>query len=137
MRQVVRILHVATRLAPGGAPRNIAFTLEWELNHGHEVHLALGSKQLPSGFPAGIHLHVVPDLVRGLNVVRDLRANRDLGVLIRRLQVDVVHTHYSKAGILGRIAARGQTPVLVHTVHMASFGSGYPRALSLLFRAAE
>jgi glycosyltransferase involved in cell wall biosynthesis len=50
---------------------------------------------------------------------------------------DVVHTHESKAGVLGRVAARGRVPAIVHTIHMASFGDGYSAPASAVFRRLE
>ena len=53
----------------------------------------------------GIGMHEVPDLCREINPLRDARCVGQLRALIARLRPDVVHTHSSKAGIVGRIAA--------------------------------
>ena len=64
-----------------------------------------------------VELHVVP-MVRAIRPLDDLRAARDLARLIRRGRYDIVHTHSTKAGVVGRVAAmffpRVQT---VHTPH--------------------
>ncbi len=52
-----------------------------------------------------ITTHEVPDLVREVSPLSDLRAYWQLRKLIRELKPDVVHTHSSKAGVLGRFAA--------------------------------
>jgi glycosyltransferase involved in cell wall biosynthesis len=79
----------------------------------------------------------MPDLVRELSPQADRRALGELQALIRAHQFDVVQTHQSKAGALGRIAARGLAPAIVHTVHMASFGPAYGRLQNSLFLALE
>ena len=110
---------------------------------GHDVHLAFGPIYGPEGSllervqafktadGRGITTHVVPDMVREVNLVRDRRALRQLRELIRRLSPDVVHTHSSKAGILGRwaawnvrreVAREGRPwPRVVHTIHGPPF----------------
>jgi glycosyltransferase involved in cell wall biosynthesis len=63
-----------------------------------------------------------PNLVRALSPIRDLRCRGDLRRIIRRWNPDVVHTHSSKAGILGRSAAwREHVPCVIHTVHGPPF----------------
>jgi glycosyltransferase involved in cell wall biosynthesis len=121
----VRILHVSTRLILGGSQENTVLSCEGQSRRGHEVHLAFGPIYGPEGSMLArvqafnracesgaerarpIGLHEVPDLVRELSLRRDLRAHAQLGALIRRLEPDVVHTHSSKAGVLGRWAAWG------------------------------
>ncbi|MBL8750123.1 MAG: glycosyltransferase family 4 protein [Planctomycetes bacterium] len=79
---------------------------------------------------------VVPTLGRGLAPWRDFRAGRTLRALVEAHCPDVIHTHTSKAGWLGRTAARGRAPVLAHTFHghvLADyFGSLFSSALTRL-----
>lgn len=133
----MRILHVATRHRRGGAERNLLHTALWETGQGHEVHLAIGRDSIPSELPAALTVHVVPSLVRDVSPLRDLLALRALRHLIADRRFDVVHTHQSKAGVLGRLAARGIAPVIVHTIHMAPFGPAYGPAASAVFVRAE
>lgn len=79
----------------------------------------------------------MPDLVREVSARADRRAFESLRALIRANRFDVVQTHQSKAGALGRIAARGAAPVIVHTVHMASFGPAYGWVRSPVYLALE
>jgi glycosyltransferase involved in cell wall biosynthesis len=133
----IRILHVATRHRAGGAERNLLYTISHELDHGFDVHVAVGTDGLRDDFPAPVKLHLVPDLVREVSPLADSRAVHELQAVIRNHKFDVVHTHQSKAGALGRIATGGLAGLVVHTVHMASFGPAYGRVRSRLFLRAE
>ena len=63
-----------------------------------------------------------PHLVRRLAPLRDLRCLRDLRAIIADWKPDVVHTHSSKAGILGRAAAWDErVPCVIHTIHGLAF----------------
>ncbi len=63
-------------------------------------------------------LCVVPSLGRAIRPVADLRPLRELLAVIRAVEPQVVHTHTSKAGWLGRLAAsRARVPVVAHTFH--------------------
>ncbi len=90
---------------------------EGQARLGHEVHLAFGPIYGPEGSlldrvqafrtqeGKGIATHVAPHMVREISPISDLRAEGELLTLIREIRPDVVHTHSSKAGILGRRAA--------------------------------
>ena len=67
---------------------------------------------------AGVNIIREPNLVRLPSPIRDYLAYRDLIRLFRERQYDIVHTHTSKAGYLGRMAAaRAGVPIIVHTPH--------------------
>lgn len=134
----LRILHISTRLILGGSQENTVLSCEGQARLGHEVHLAFGPIYGPEGSllerverfrtpdGRGITTHVVPHLVREVRPLGDRRAGRELEALIARLKPDVVHTHSSKAGVLGRGAAwaaagGGRGFGIVHTIHGPPF----------------
>jgi glycosyltransferase involved in cell wall biosynthesis len=130
----MRILHISTRLILGGSQENTALSCEEQARRGADVHLAFGPIYGPEGSllnrvrdfrtedGRGITTHVVPHMVREVAPTNDARAYRELRALVRALKPDVVHTHSSKAGILGRTAAWDEdTPRVVHTIHGPPF----------------
>lgn len=133
----MRILHVITRYQRGGTERDLAHTARWELGQGHEVHVAVGRDSVVTDLPTGVTSHVIGSLVRDVSPIHDIRAWWSLRNLIERGRYDLVHTHQSKAGVIGRVAARGRAQSLVHTISMQSFGQGYGRFASMLFVLAE
>ncbi len=75
----------------------------------------------------GVTLHVEPVLWRELHPAKDVLALFRLVRFLSRGRFDIVHTNSSKAGILGRVAARiAGVPVVVHTVHGWAFTPGQP-----------
>jgi glycosyltransferase involved in cell wall biosynthesis len=148
----MRILHLSTRLILGGSQENTLLSCEGQARLGREVHLAFGPIYGPEGSllervqafrtpdSRGITTHVVPHLVREIRPWADWRCRGELRRLIRHLQPDIVHTHSSKAGILGRAAAwaeRGRRIGVVHTVHGPPFHQYQSRALFRLYVASE
>jgi glycosyltransferase involved in cell wall biosynthesis len=76
---------------------------------------------LPLFRERGIGVHVVP-MRRQIAPLADLQALRRIRVLLRELRPDIVHTHSSKAGFLGRLAARrAGIRTVVHTPHAFAF----------------
>jgi glycosyltransferase involved in cell wall biosynthesis len=132
-----RVLHVTTRHRRGGAERNIAHFIAWELANGYEVDVLVGRDSDAGGLPRGARVRRVSTLVREVDPLHDARAWRTLRSIVADGGYHLVHTHLSKAGILGRVAGRGRATRIVHTVHMASFGPGYGATASWIFRAAE
>ncbi|GAB5497213.1 MAG: glycosyltransferase family 4 protein [Phycisphaerales bacterium] len=136
----LKILHISTRLILGGSQENTVLSCEGQARLGHEVHLAFGPIFGPEGSMLervqnyrtddgrGIKTHELPNMVREVNPFKDhFCFHRDLKNLMRDVQPDVVHTHSSKAGILGRWAAwkfganNGNRPAIVHTIHGPPF----------------
>jgi glycosyltransferase involved in cell wall biosynthesis len=140
----VRVLHVITRLILGGAQQNTVLTCRALAEAGHEAHLAYGPIYGPEGSllgeaeASGAVLHELPWMRRAVSPWHDAGAYRGLRRLIRELKPDVVHTHSSKAGIVGRAAAWAQgVPVVVHTVHGLPFHDRQPRWVHRAYVAAE
>jgi glycosyltransferase involved in cell wall biosynthesis len=124
----LRVLHVITRLIVGGAQENTLLTAIGQRQRGMEVTLVAGPDPGPEGDlhdaarKGGIPLQIFPRLVRPIRPLNDLLALRELFLFIKRGDFDVVHTHSSKAGILGRIAARlAGVDTVVHTIHGHAF----------------
>jgi glycosyltransferase involved in cell wall biosynthesis len=126
----VKILHIITRLILGGAQQNTVQCCAAQVAAGHTVTLAYGpiygpeGSVLPEAEKSGAALCEIPSLRRAILPIHDLAAYHALRRLIRQERPDVVHTHSSKAGILGRAAAWAEkTPAVIHTIHGLPFHS--------------
>ena len=119
----IRVLNIITRLERGGAPQALLETIrrmspdihiDLATGQADEAHLDLTQEVIDSGMP----LIVIPTLRRSPHPLRDLQALRHLIRIIRAGNYDIVHTHTSKAGFLGRIAARHcKTTLVIHSPH--------------------
>ncbi len=141
----MRILHISTRLIIGGSQENTVLSCIGAADHGHTVALAYGPIYGPEGSllpsvvaDARIERLEVPDLVRQIAPLRDRRCVRQLREIIRTWKPDVVHTHSSKAGILGRsVAWQERVPVVVHTIHGLAFHPYQSWLKNMLYVRAE
>lgn len=156
----MKILHVITRLIQGGAQQNTVLSCAAQVRAGHEVHLAYGPIYGPEGSlldeakASGAVLHEVGSMRRAVNPWHDVRCYYALRKLIREIKPDVVHTHSSKAGILGRAAAWAEMNantqlkmtgsivpiapgVIIHTVHGLPFHDKQPRWVHRLYVGLE
>ncbi len=128
-----RVLHPITRLIIGGAQENTMLTADYH-NHlpeyadRYQVDIVSGPQTGPEGSlieetrQRGINLTLMPELVREVSLANDLQAVFKLRRMMKQGQYDIVHTHSSKAGVLGRLAAKmAGVPLIVHTVHGWSF----------------
>ncbi|MEO0536520.1 MAG: glycosyltransferase family 4 protein [Cyanobacteria bacterium P01_A01_bin.123] len=118
--QRFKVLHLITRLAIGGAQDNTLLTVENHSRECFDVHLAANPNDawFSRAQESADSFHSLPHLERAIHPIKDLQALFAIINLLRREKFDVVHTHSSKAGILGRIAARVTgVPVVVHTIH--------------------
>lgn len=136
-----RIVHVITRLELGGAQQNTLFSVAHHDRSRFDVHLVAGAGGILDDEARAIRdagIHLVPWLVHPIDPPRDAIALVRLVALFRELRPDLVHTHSSKAGILGRLAAvLAGVPRIVHTVHGWSFNPTQSPASRRLYVALE
>lgn len=141
----MRVVHVITRLILGGAQENTLLTVDG-LHHryGDDVTLITGPAEGPEGSlfaradERGLKVVVMPELVRAVRPGTDARAYQRLRRAFRELAPEVVHTHSSKAGIVGRAAAwREKIPAVVHTIHGLPFGPFETARRNRLYIALE
>jgi glycosyltransferase involved in cell wall biosynthesis len=117
---VARVLQVVTELVVGGASLSMLDVAE-DLAGEHEVLIAHGVLEDPGNAAARrararFPTYELPRLARPVDIRNDLAATRGFAALCRHLRPDVIHTHSSKAGLIGRLGAPGRT-VRFHTIH--------------------
>jgi glycosyltransferase involved in cell wall biosynthesis len=137
----------------GGAQENTLLTVDMlknnpEYNDRYIVDLMCGPQTGPEGSLAeearqrGITVRIIPELVRQPSPVNDLKTILKLRSLMTDSLgnpcYDIVHTHSSKAGILGRIAAYwAGIPLIIHTVHGWSFHDHVPAGQRYFYTVSE
>ncbi len=138
------VLHPITRLIVGGAQENTMLTAARLDPARFQVEVLSGPQTGSEGSlieevrQRGIPLVLLPQLVREINPGKDFVALWKLFRLIRQNRYSIVHTHSSKAGILGRLAAKlAGTPFIVHTVHGWSFHEYMPAPLRHIYILLE
>jgi len=124
----VRILHVITLFSVGGATETVVAIAKGLLHTRYEVMIVAGphmeseSDMLPLALDAGIRVKIIPELQRNIHPIKDVRAFLRLRRIMIDGQYDIVHTHSSKAGIIGRLAAYSAgVKIIVHTIHGLPF----------------
>ncbi|RYM35692.1 glycosyltransferase family 1 protein [Brumimicrobium glaciale] len=86
----------------------------------------------------GITPIIIPEIQRSLNPVKDYKAYKKIRELLKEIKPDIVHTHASKAGFVGRAAAISlKIPVILHTFHGHVFHSYFGNAKTQLFKQIE
>lgn len=140
----MKICHVITRMIVGGAQENTALTCAGLHARGHDVTLVTGPEAGPEGNllaearRAGYDVWIVESMRRSVDPLSDWRTRRTLAEMFQAMRPDVVHTHSSKAGILGRLAARDAgVPIIVHTIHGMSFNRTQSWPVRTFYRQIE
>lgn len=86
----------------------------------------------------GIKPIVLPEMSRAINISQEYRAYKKIKKILKEIQPDIVHTHASKAGLLGRMAAFSlRIPVVVHTFHGHVFHSYFGKFKTTFFKQIE
>src|SRR3990170_832482 len=126
---MIKVVHIITKLELGGAQQNTLYTVS-HLDKGKFIPILItGSEGLlvDDAKRLGIEAYFLPSLVREINPFKDITALLDIRRLLRSIKRPsqspiIVHTHSSKAGIIGRWAAYlAGIPVIIHTYHGYGF----------------
>ena len=150
---MITIFHVITRLDMGGSAQNTLKTCLGLAGGDRRVVLVCGASResnmtaderqagaanLEIAAGRGVVVAVLPTLIRRIDPLMDTLALVGLMRIIRRERPQIVHTHTSKAGILGRLAAwLLRVPVVTHTPHGHVFHGHFSRLLSKVFLIIE
>ena len=149
---MTKVLHIITRLDMGGSAQNTLLSCkelcgkyEILLVHGlsHESGMSDLEKQIVEDGVGqaqknGVKVIALPTLVRSIRPIKDFRALLSIIWLLSKEKPDIVHTHSSKGGILGRLAAKiAGVPNIIHTPHGHVFYGHFGTIASKIFLWAE
>lgn len=118
-------------------------TLEGLIKRGFGVELIYGrTRDDPAALKHTLLTHDIPylylpEMIRSVHLVHDRTAYREILAYMQSVHVDLVHTHSSKAGVLGRLAARKCGLPVVHTAHGHVFYGYFNPLVSWFFIAIE
>lgn len=141
----MKIAHVITRMIIGGAQENTLSTVIGLKNLGHDVMLISGPSKGPEGSMENaiknnkINFIVVRQLVRNISPWHDIITFFKLGIIFKKNNFDIIHTHSAKAGFIGRIAAKtfSKKSKIIHTLHGSSFHPFQPAIIRYLYKMSE
>jgi len=138
------VLHLITRMTRGGAQENTLLTALGLKKRGYPVTLATGlgwgaeGEILSQALEAGLEVVLLPELVRDLHPWKDGAVLLRLRSWLAKQHYAIIHTHTSKAGFLGRLAAHlARVPIVVHTPHGHVFHSYFRPWTERFFLALE
>ncbi len=134
----IRVLIVITELCAGGAT-NVALDVANYFNNHPDFDVLLVTGPVPTtrtdvthlAYERGIPTRELPSLINHINPITNMKAVADIRRIIVQGNYDIVHTHSSVAGVVGRLAAlTAGVPVIIHHVH----GWGLHKGMSGLTR---
>jgi len=137
---MIRILHIHTLPIISGSGINTFLSMRGMDRRIYEAELACapGGRLLDLVQSHNMSVRTFNNLVQPLHPVKDLLALMNLTFFLKKNRYHIVHTHNSKAGFLGRLAAKfAGVPVIVHTVHGFAFHDQEPIWRQNLFRNLE
>ena len=138
----IRVVLVVTGLAAGGAT-NVVLDIASHFNNHPDFDIQILTGPIPTGrtdvthlaYEQGIATRVMPSLINHINPIVNVKAVADIRRVLAQGKYDIVHTHSSVAGVVGRLAAFiAGVPVIIHHVHgwgLHENMSGWTRMLYL------
>lgn len=133
-----RVLQIVTKADLGGAQVHILDLLRG-LKNDFDLVLATGEEGYctAQARAIGIECHILPGLVQKIDPISDLKALGASIRLLRKIRPDLVHCHTTKAGLIGRLAARLVNVPAIYTAHTWCFTEGTSRSWKAFGLPAE
>ncbi|MBU2019427.1 MAG: glycosyltransferase, partial [Bacteroidetes bacterium] len=138
-----KVLRIINRFNLGGPTYNVSYLSRYMAN-GYETLLIGG---VPDSDEAdsthifsemGLSPMILEDLKRNPHIKDDVRAYVQIKKIIQEFKPDIVHTHASKAGALGRLAAiKLKVPIIVHTYHGHVFSGYFSKFKTFVYKTIE
>ena len=140
---MTKVLRILNRFNVGGPVFNATYLTKYMPDQ-YET-LLIGGVNDPSEANSlyvphseGIDAQQISEMKRSVNLLEDRKAYLAIKKIIKEYQPDIVHTHASKAGAIGRLAAsRMKVPVIVHTFHGNVFDGYFSKRKSDFFKRIE
>lgn len=138
-----KILRIINRFNLGGITYNVSYLTKYLPNE-YQTLLIGGPEE--EGETSSLHITdslglkpiILNELNREINLVKDYRSYKEIKKIITEFKPDIVHTHASKAGAIGRLAAFScDVPVVVHTFHGHVFHSYFGWLKTLFYKTIE
>lgn len=126
LNRKIRVAHIITRIITGGAEENTLFTIEGLSKEKYDIDLIVGEefrKDILNNIKDGkFNIIQIKELKGKLNFLYDPIVLIKLIKLFKKNHYDIVHTHLTKIGILGKIASRiSGVPIIIHGLHGSAF----------------
>ncbi len=142
-KKKIKILRIINRFNLGGPTYNAAYLTKY-LAPEFETLLIGGVKYEEEESSAfilenlGITPVVITEMQRNISFKEDKKAYQKIKQIIQEFKPDIVHTHASKAGALGRLAAaKCKVPIIIHTFHGHVFHSYFGKTKTLFYKNIE
>ncbi|MBL7912079.1 MAG: glycosyltransferase [Bacteroidia bacterium] len=138
-----KVLRIINRFNLGGITYNVSYLSKY-LPQQYETLLIGGPEEegeesslyIPESL--GLKPIIVHELKRSINPLSDYYAYKKIKQIIKEFKPDIVHTHASKAGAIGRLAAFScNVPVVVHTFHGHVFKGYFSSFKTFIFKTIE